>query len=120
LILSKTITLDIDFSKVNVIDIGDEPCKVCIFSSDVKVVSRIYHLVWHNFQDEHGSIARNDDGDPLIHTDGTGLISFDLAMKCPASVFKGNFLKGHELQVLPLYPHKLSSICYPLFLCHLV
>ncbi|KAG2595071.1 hypothetical protein PVAP13_5KG047900 [Panicum virgatum] len=75
LILSKTITLDVNFSEVNVIIIKDEPCK-----------------------DEHGNIVTNDDGEPLIHTDGTGLISFDLAMKCPTSVFKGNFLKGHELQ----------------------
>ncbi|CAO2186074.1 unnamed protein product [Urochloa humidicola] len=75
LVLSKTLTLDINFSEVNVTIIEDEPCK-----------------------DEHGNIVPNDDGEPLIHTDGTGLISLDLAMKCPISVFKGNFLKGHELQ----------------------
>ncbi|PAN32764.1 hypothetical protein PAHAL_5G510400 [Panicum hallii] len=51
LILSKTITLDVNFSEVNVIIIEDEPCK-----------------------DEHGNIVTNDDGEPLIHTDGTGLI----------------------------------------------
>ncbi|KAL6838697.1 hypothetical protein ACP4OV_031411 [Aristida adscensionis] len=75
LILSKTITLSIDdFSSVNVEIIEDVPCK-----------------------DEHGNIIIKD-GEPLIHTDGTGLISYDLALNCPTSVLKGNFLKAHELQ----------------------
>ncbi|KAL6627250.1 hypothetical protein ACP70R_030976 [Stipagrostis hirtigluma subsp. patula] len=74
LILSKTFTLKIDLSKVNVTIIEDIPCK-----------------------DEDGNIIMKD-GEPLIHTDGTGLISFDLAEKCPTSVFMGNLLKAHELQ----------------------
>nr|CAB3471853.1 unnamed protein product [Digitaria exilis] len=75
LILSKTITFDVPMSDINVVIIDDELCK-----------------------DEHGKIATDDGGEALIHTDGTGRISFDLAIKCPVRVFKGNFLKGHELQ----------------------
>jgi len=44
------------------------------------------------FQYESGEIAVQD-GESLIHTDGTGLISVDLARECPTSIFKGNFLK---------------------------
>jgi len=44
------------------------------------------------FQYESGEIAVLD-GESLIHTDGTGLISVDLARECPTSIFKGNFLK---------------------------
>ncbi|CAL4978427.1 unnamed protein product [Urochloa decumbens] len=69
LILSKTIKLDVDLSKVHVEIIDDEPCRY-----------------------DSGQIAVQD-GERLIHTDGTGLISADLARKCPTSVFKGNFLK---------------------------
>jgi hypothetical protein len=76
-------------------------------------ILNILFILGRMFQDEHGNIVTNDAGEPLIHT-GTGLISFDLAMKCPVSVFKGNFLKGHELQVpaspLSLPPLHLSTI----------
>lgn len=78
LILSKTIKLDVDLSEVHVEIIDDEPCR-----------------------DEYGEIVSKD-GEPLILTDGTGLISVDLAAKCPTCVFKGNFLKdamdskGHQ------------------------
>ncbi|KAJ1282152.1 hypothetical protein BS78_03G028600 [Paspalum vaginatum] len=78
LILSKTIKLDVDLSEVHVEIIHDEPCR-----------------------DEYGKIIFQD-GEPLILTDGTGLISVDLATKCPIGVFKGNFLKdgmgskGHQ------------------------
>jgi len=44
------------------------------------------------FQYESGEITVQD-GEQLIHTDGTGLISVDLARECPTSIFKGNFLK---------------------------
>ncbi|WVZ72691.1 hypothetical protein U9M48_021110 [Paspalum notatum var. saurae] len=62
LILSKTITLDVDLSK-----------------------------------DEYGNIIFQDgepDGEPLILTDGTGLISVDLATKCP--IGDGITSKGHQ------------------------
>ncbi|CAL4958797.1 unnamed protein product [Urochloa decumbens] len=84
---------DINFSEVNVRIIEDEPCK-----------------------DEHGNIVPNDDGEPLIHTDGTGLISFDLAIKCPVNVFKGNFLKGHELQDTGDSKKHRYLISYPLLI----
>ncbi|KAK3160629.1 hypothetical protein QOZ80_1BG0062120 [Eleusine coracana subsp. coracana] len=78
LILSKTIKLDLDFSKIHVETIDDEPCK-----------------------DGFGNIVIQV-GKRLIHTDGTGLISVDLAMKCSTSVFKGKFSKdavdSEELQ----------------------
>ncbi|KAK1592184.1 hypothetical protein Q3G72_020916 [Acer saccharum] len=38
--------------------------------------------------DSNGNIVYRD-GKPLIHTDGTGFISEDLALKCPKNVFKG-------------------------------
>ncbi|XP_022145050.1 probable RNA-dependent RNA polymerase 5 isoform X2 [Momordica charantia] len=65
LILSKSINLKIDLSTVNVQRIGDIPCK-----------------------DVYGNVIYRD-GKPLIHTDGTGFISEDLALECPMNVFKG-------------------------------
>ncbi|KAM0921098.1 hypothetical protein ACQ4PT_007013 [Festuca glaucescens] len=70
LILSKTITLDVDLSAVHVIQLDDKPCS-----------------------DEHGRIVVQD-GEPLIHTDGTGIISEDLAMKCSTSIPEKNCLKS--------------------------
>jgi RNA-dependent RNA polymerase len=55
------------------------------------------------FQDKNGSIVLKH-GEVLIHTDGTGLISEDLAKRCPTSVFKGNSLRTHDLQVSACYP----------------
>lgn len=105
MILSKTITFDVPMSEINVIIIDDEPCKVCIsFLRWFNAVLNILFTFGRMFQDEHGNIATDDDGEALIHTDGTGRISFDLAIKCPVRVFKGNLLKGHELQVRPLLP----------------
>nr|CAB3483939.1 unnamed protein product [Digitaria exilis] len=65
LILSKTVTLDVDLSKVDVILIDDEPCR-----------------------DKHG-IDAIVDGKRLIHTDGTGFISENLAKICPNRIIKG-------------------------------
>ncbi|XP_044975321.1 probable RNA-dependent RNA polymerase 3 isoform X1 [Hordeum vulgare subsp. vulgare] len=74
LVLSKTITLldDEDLSKVDVVTVDDVPCK-----------------------DENGSIVLKHK-EVLIHTDGTGLISEDLAKKCHTSVSKGNLLSVHD------------------------
>ncbi|XP_048562321.1 probable RNA-dependent RNA polymerase 3 isoform X1 [Triticum urartu] len=79
LVLSKAVTLldANDLSKVNVIIIEDIPCK-----------------------DRNGNIVLSH-GEPLIHTDGTGLISEDIANKCPTSVVKGNFSMTLDLQLLP-------------------
>ncbi|XP_051113989.1 probable RNA-dependent RNA polymerase 5 [Andrographis paniculata] len=60
LILSKTITVDVDFAAVLIERIEDIP-----------------------FKDKNGTPIPDDDGSPILHTDGTGYISEDLAMKCP-------------------------------------
>uniref|UniRef100_A0A7N0UYH8 RNA-dependent RNA polymerase n=1 Tax=Kalanchoe fedtschenkoi TaxID=63787 RepID=A0A7N0UYH8_KALFE len=72
LILSKTITLEIDLAYVDISTIEDIKC-----------------------QNKDGSIARKDDGEPLIHTDGTGFVSEDIALRCPKGLYKGA-QKNHE------------------------
>ncbi|ONM18877.1 putative RNA-dependent RNA polymerase 5 [Zea mays] len=74
LILSKTLTLDVDLSTIDVILIDDEPCR-----------------------DEHGNIVMLD-GKRLIHTDGTGFISENLAKKCPSRIIKGKKSKVYMHQ----------------------
>ncbi|WRX34924.1 RNA-dependent RNA polymerase [Theobroma cacao] len=71
LILSKTMKLEVDLADVNVVVINDIPC-----------------------QDKYGNYVYKKDGEPCIHTDGTGYISEDLALKCPKNVFKGRILNG--------------------------
>ncbi|KAL6627248.1 hypothetical protein ACP70R_030974 [Stipagrostis hirtigluma subsp. patula] len=71
LILSKTITLDVDLSKIDVILVDDEPCR-----------------------DEDGKVV-DQDGERRIHTDGTGLISANLAEKCPVKIIKGMTSRLH-------------------------
>ncbi|KAJ4951634.1 hypothetical protein NE237_028466 [Protea cynaroides] len=66
LILSKTIKLDVDFASVDVQMIRDEPCL-----------------------DENGCAVHDEDGKLLLHTDGTGFLSEDLALKCPSTVLRG-------------------------------
>lgn len=66
LILSKTIKLDIDLSHVRITEIKDIPCL-----------------------NEYGNVVYNEDGETRIHTDGTGFISEDLAIRCPNSIYKG-------------------------------
>ncbi|ONM18875.1 putative RNA-dependent RNA polymerase 5 [Zea mays] len=80
LILSKTLTLDVDLSTIDVILIDDEPCR-----------------------DEHGNIVMLD-GKRLIHTDGTGFISENLAKKCPSRIIKGKKSKVymHQGETTPL------------------
>ncbi|POO00835.1 RNA-dependent RNA polymerase-type [Trema orientale] len=65
LILSKTHSLDIDLSSVQVDIIDDEHCL-----------------------DKSGDHIDRDEK-PLIHTDGTGFISEDLALLCPKNLHKG-------------------------------
>ncbi|CAN6247731.1 unnamed protein product [Urochloa humidicola] len=71
LILSKTVTLDVDLSTVDVILIDDEPCR-----------------------DEHGEVVIVD-GERWIHTDGTGFISENLAKKCPSRIINGKKSKDY-------------------------
>ncbi|KAL6006093.1 hypothetical protein ACLOJK_040138 [Asimina triloba] len=40
--------------------------------------------------DDQGNITYIEDGEPFIHTDGTGFISEDLAQKCPRNVVHGD------------------------------
>ncbi|KAF8393437.1 hypothetical protein HHK36_021681 [Tetracentron sinense] len=65
LILSQTTKLEVDLASVSIEVIEDKPCR-----------------------DEDGSIVYNEDGKPLIHTDGTGFISEDLALKCKRNISK--------------------------------
>ncbi|XBI26024.1 hypothetical protein VPH35_050829 [Triticum aestivum] len=74
LILSKTITMEVDLSALHVIQLDDKPCSA-----------------------ENGGIVQRD-GELLIHTDGTGLISEDLAEKCPTIMYKGKLLKSQDVQ----------------------
>ncbi|KAL8138278.1 hypothetical protein V2J09_004279 [Rumex salicifolius] len=68
LIRSKTITLEVDLNDpdVHVEVIDDVPCK-----------------------DVNGSNIYDKDGKVQIHTDGTGYISEELALRCPQNCFKG-------------------------------
>ncbi|KAJ4838997.1 hypothetical protein Tsubulata_021451 [Turnera subulata] len=75
LILSKTLKLEVDLSTVVVKRINDIPC-----------------------EDEDGNPVPDKDGKLLIHTDGTGFISEDLAFKCPKNVYKGNCLDAGNLE----------------------
>ncbi|KAF6142769.1 hypothetical protein GIB67_023251, partial [Kingdonia uniflora] len=67
LILSKTIKLEVDLSSVKIEFIEDQAC-----------------------MNEIGNIVYNEDGEALIHTDGTGFISEDLALECPRRKCKGS------------------------------
>ncbi|XP_073110745.1 probable RNA-dependent RNA polymerase 5 isoform X2 [Elaeis guineensis] len=78
LILSKTIKLDIDLTSVHVKEIEDITC-----------------------MDENGNIMYDEDGEPRIHTDGTGFISEDLAMKCPGNIYKGHCSIPGDIQLPP-------------------
>ncbi|KAK1358108.1 hypothetical protein POM88_051364 [Heracleum sosnowskyi] len=47
---------------------------------------------------ENGIKFCNEDGDLLIHTDGTGFISEDLARKCPSALLSARYLKNNSLK----------------------
>ncbi|KAL0337362.1 UNVERIFIED_CONTAM: putative RNA-dependent RNA polymerase 5, partial [Sesamum calycinum] len=75
LILSKTRKLDIDFKAVTIQRIEDIP-----------------------FRDENESIIHDEDGKPILHTDGTGYISEDLAMKCPRNFSLANDITDNSFE----------------------
>ncbi|XP_047974429.1 probable RNA-dependent RNA polymerase 5 [Salvia hispanica] len=77
LILSKTTKIDLDFAAIIVEIIEDIP-----------------------FQDENGSIIHDEDGKPILHTDGTGYISEDLAMKCSKDLHAS--MHNTDISVEPL------------------
>ncbi|KAH7853241.1 hypothetical protein Vadar_000428 [Vaccinium darrowii] len=75
LILSTTIKLQVDLASVKIQRIEDTPC--C---------------------DENNDIVCNEDGEPLIHTDGTGFISEDLALKTPKEFSRAMYLKDGNFE----------------------
>lgn len=75
LILSKTIKLELDFANVKVEPIDDIP-----------------------FKRDDGSIIEDEDGKPILHTDGTGYISEDLAMKCPKISMAVKYMTNHTFE----------------------
>ncbi|XP_075489754.1 putative RNA-dependent RNA polymerase 5 [Primulina tabacum] len=75
LILSKTIKLHVDFHAVNVEEIEDI-----------------------SFKDENGNIIYDEDGKPMFHTDGTGFISEDLAMKCSKDFSAAMYIKDSSFE----------------------
>lgn len=100
LILSKTIKLDIDLSLVDVRKIEDIPCTVSpFFLSPFMLLSYVlsYLQCQLQFQDENGTIVKGKDGEPMIHTDGTGLISEDLAVRCPENICQGKMLEANQV-----------------------
>ncbi|KAK6151840.1 hypothetical protein DH2020_014475 [Rehmannia glutinosa] len=75
LILSKTIKLEVDLAAVIIEIIKDIPLK-----------------------DEDGSIIHDEDGKPILHTDGTGYISEDLAMKCPKDFSAAKYITDNSFE----------------------
>ncbi|KAK9026934.1 hypothetical protein V6N11_066790 [Hibiscus sabdariffa] len=76
LILSKTMKLEVDLTNV-VFDVKrDERCT-----------------------DNKGNFVFDKDGKYRIHTDGTGFISEDFALKCPKNVFKGSIMNGANNEI---------------------
>ncbi|XP_061949141.1 probable RNA-dependent RNA polymerase 5 isoform X3 [Populus nigra] len=88
LILSKTMNLEVDLSCVDIKPIADEPCR-----------------------DKDGNVVYGTDGKALIHTDGTGFISHDLALKCPKNQFKGTCLRASNIERLNVHNEVMEQ--YP-------
>ena len=75
LVSSKTMKLEVDLADINVEPIEDLLC-----------------------QDKDENSVCNKDGEPLIHSDGTGYILEDLALKCPKNVVKGSIVNGDNVE----------------------
>ncbi|XP_060180077.1 probable RNA-dependent RNA polymerase 3 isoform X2 [Lycium barbarum] len=75
LILSKTIKLQVNLASVTIERIEDILCR-----------------------DENGCTIHDEDGEPRIHTDGTGFISEDLAMHCPKDFSKAEYIKDENYE----------------------
>ncbi|MCL7039793.1 hypothetical protein MKW94_030353, partial [Papaver nudicaule] len=80
LILSKTYKFDIDVASINIVPIKDQPCL-----------------------DQNGNATYNEDGEARIHTDGTGFISRDLALKCPRIITKGKYSSQGDYESMLLH-----------------
>ncbi|XP_039018521.1 probable RNA-dependent RNA polymerase 5 [Hibiscus syriacus] len=79
LILSKSMKLEVDLANVNFMEIEDIRC-----------------------EGKDGSYVLDKDGKHRIHTDGTGYISEDLALKCPRNVFKESIAGGANVEIGPI------------------
>ncbi|OWM66067.1 probable RNA-dependent RNA polymerase 5 isoform X2 [Punica granatum] len=86
LILSKTVSLEVDLAGVKVEVIPDVECK-----------------------DEKGNTIYDRKGKPLIHTDGTGYVSADIASKCPGSIIKGKCISNQVTETLAGSGEKTSE-----------
>ncbi|KAG5559295.1 hypothetical protein RHGRI_008993 [Rhododendron griersonianum] len=75
LILSTTIKLQVDLASVTIERIEDIPCR-----------------------DKNNCIVRDEEGEPLIHTDGTGFISEDLALKTPKDFSRAKYINDGNFQ----------------------
>lgn len=60
-------------------------------------------------QDQNGCDVY-EDGERLIHTDGTGYIAEDLAMRCPKDIFSAKYVKDQQFKVRFLVIF-LASLC---------
>ncbi|KAE8671447.1 hypothetical protein F3Y22_tig00111952pilonHSYRG00084 [Hibiscus syriacus] len=54
-------------------------------------------------QYKDGSYVLDKDGKHRIHTDGTGYLSEDLALKCPRNVYKGSIAGGVNVEIGPIF-----------------
>ncbi|KAK1421861.1 hypothetical protein QVD17_24543 [Tagetes erecta] len=87
LILSTTIKLQVDLASVSVEEIDDIPCI-----------------------DENGCIVCDEDGEPLIQTDGTGFISEDLAVLVPNDFHDAKYMKDKDYESFDFQPEIGSAI----------
>lgn len=56
-------------------------------------------MSFYGLQDENGYVVCDEDGEPLVHTDGTGFISEDLAILCAKDFIEADSTKGDNYQV---------------------
>ncbi|KAI8021430.1 putative RNA-dependent RNA polymerase 3 [Camellia lanceoleosa] len=75
LILSKTIKLQVDLASITIEEIKDISCR-----------------------DENECVVRDEDREPLIHTDGTGYISEDIALKTPKDFSRAKFINDENFE----------------------
>ncbi|KAI3775549.1 hypothetical protein L1987_50128 [Smallanthus sonchifolius] len=87
LALSNTTKLCVDLASVHVERIDDIPCR-----------------------DENGYVVCDEDGEPLIHTDGTGFISEDLAVLCAKDFIEAKGTKDDSYEFIDLLKLEEESI----------
>nr|GEZ14283.1 probable RNA-dependent RNA polymerase 3 isoform X1 [Tanacetum cinerariifolium] len=87
LALSNTKRLQVDLATVDVQRIEDIPCR-----------------------DENGDVVCDKDGEPLIHTDGAGFISEDLAIMCAKHFIEANGSKDKSYEFVDLLKLEEESL----------